>query len=529
MNQNNSKKCLCFFIGVFICIYLIYGFLLVFYSNDGFPKGMHEDVYFPYLNDKPLGEDGYYIFTVAWNFAEGKGLTYNFDLPTTGIQPLITLILAGIASIVRSFGGDKWVFVRFILLFEIISFLIYAILISCITNKIFKLLGTQKQRLTIISVCTIIFNYGLFRIFTYGLETSIVLILYSYLIYFSFSINLNDNYFHAFLFGLLAGCTILARIDFVIVLSIFCFISIIRKQTTYKWILISTSCSLLVVLPWFMYILRITGGLIPSSGISQFKLITFPEFFDRLWNLARALVRHLIPWIYSRPCNFLSLLAMVFFVVVTTILVKKPRIYKQLKSFFVKDDLFLNWTIGIFSIVIIYPILFRSTHFFTRYISPVTLIYFPLLTILLYTISDKLRLWVIITGQVIQLLIFLGWAFFSLHTGSITNTQPIVAGYINHEFPQDIKIGSFQSGVVGYFNENVVNLDGKIDHRVNLYLETNTMDKFIDLEGIDVIIDWQDIIFKYLPSQYLEENWELCPNPIPDNRSLCLIRMKFNR
>jgi hypothetical protein len=43
------------------------------------------------LSDKPVGEDGYYMLTIALNIAQGHGIAYNYSLPATGIQPLSTL------------------------------------------------------------------------------------------------------------------------------------------------------------------------------------------------------------------------------------------------------------------------------------------------------------------------------------------------------------------------------------------------------------------------------------------------------
>ena len=64
----------------------------------------------PYLSDKPIGEDGFYMLDVAWNIANNEGVTYS-EIPTTGIQPLVTLIYSGIAWInIHFLGENKWLF-----------------------------------------------------------------------------------------------------------------------------------------------------------------------------------------------------------------------------------------------------------------------------------------------------------------------------------------------------------------------------------------------------------------------------------
>ena len=57
---------------------------------------------FPFLADKPVGEDAYYMLTVAWNIADGQGIVYNYDHSTTGIQPLSTFVYAGLAWMVKA-------------------------------------------------------------------------------------------------------------------------------------------------------------------------------------------------------------------------------------------------------------------------------------------------------------------------------------------------------------------------------------------------------------------------------------------
>ena len=52
-----------------IIVYLVYSFGLTVLSHVGFPKDMQSGLRFPYLADKPVGEDGYYMLTVAWNMS----------------------------------------------------------------------------------------------------------------------------------------------------------------------------------------------------------------------------------------------------------------------------------------------------------------------------------------------------------------------------------------------------------------------------------------------------------------------------
>ena len=68
---------------------------------------------------------------------------------------------------------------------------------------------------------------------------------------------------------------------------------------------------------------------------------------------------------------------------------------------------------------------------------------------------------------------------------------PIVAGIIQDRFATIERIGVFQSGVIGYFNDNIVNLDGKVDHEALQARKTYALPDFADRKGIDALIEWR--------------------------------------
>ena len=113
--------------GVLAALILGYGLLLSAFSREGFPESMNYGFGMPYLSDRPVGEDGYYMLTVAWNMAETGHIAYNQGKPTTGIQPLATFLYAGIASAVQRSGGNKWLFVRWVIMANVIL-----IICSCV-------------------------------------------------------------------------------------------------------------------------------------------------------------------------------------------------------------------------------------------------------------------------------------------------------------------------------------------------------------------------------------------------------------
>ncbi len=510
---------------ILIGLYLCYGLILVANSQEGFPNGMTHGGIFPYLSDKPLGEDGYYMLTVAWNIASGKGIVYNYDISTSGIQPLNTFFISLLGKICLLLNGDKWTFARIVLFYEITSLLIFSFLIYRIAKNLGRNLKLSTEWLLAITTTITIFNFGLFRIFAYGLETGLYLILFAFLILYELGMENKPTYAQGVIFGLLSGFIILTRIDFLIPLIIFHLISFLSNQKSVKWVLLSIATVIVVVSPWFLYVNSVTGRIIPSSGIAQFQIIDNQNIFKRLWEAIRSLISHLIPWVYSRPADLLSLISLLIFIFVIVYLISKSQNKANIAMILEKNPWYKNWVIAIMILILVYIFGFKSTHFYTRYFSPLNVVFLPFLAIVITEEINQFPIKIKKLGILFVVVLFFVWAFLSLHTGFTTNTQSVVAGYIEKSFVSNEKIGAFQSGVVGYFHENVFNLDGKIDHRVIPYLKSGTLDMFLDLEEINVVIDWADILFKFLPLDYIESEWNYCKTPIPDEKSICIYKI----
>lgn len=124
----------------------------------------------------------------------------------------------------------------------------------------------------------------------------------------------------------------------------------------------------------------------------------------------------------------------------------------------------------------------------------------------------------------IVILLFFIQAYISFHSCVIGNSHSVSAGFINKHFSEVKKVGAFQSGVIGYFNKNVINLDGKVNHYALISLKNNKLEDYIEVEGIEVLVDWKDLIFEVLNIDYLKINWIEYPIKIENNVSICLVK-----
>ena len=144
----NSQSLKLSYFSLFSIILIIYGLILSLFSVAEFPSSM-QGGFFPYLSDKPIGEDGFYMIKVAWNFANNNGISYYNGEPTTGIQPLTTFFYSVISwIIIHFFDSNKWLLLRILILVGVISHILFAYLVGLLSIKLNN--NAQKHKLAFI-------------------------------------------------------------------------------------------------------------------------------------------------------------------------------------------------------------------------------------------------------------------------------------------------------------------------------------------------------------------------------------------
>ncbi len=524
LNKKTPTKYLTFFekkfAVVLIIIFILYSLSLVIFSTDGFPNQMWSTNIFPFLADKPTSEDAFYMLSLAWNLGSGNGLTYNYDLPSTGVQPLITFVYGGIAYLLYNFSYNKWDFIRVVLGFNLLLIPIFYYSFRNLLRKFIDLTIHVDYFLLLL----IFFNNEIFRLFSFGLETGLYLILLTWVINYSFLFTDSQRLTKtSVIFGLLCGLAILARIDFIIVIFIFLSLLFLRRKIKIKSIFVFSLVCLAVVLPWFIYVYNVTGSVIPSSGGAQSKFISENDYIQRLVDMMIAVLTHLSLLLYSGG---------LFKVLVVGIIISLAFLFYLKKQNFgfidylVKNrEFFTMWISSFFFLIPVYLLFFWASHFYIRYTSPL-LIFILLLTVpfLSNKLKDKKSI-IIFTFVMVSL--FIAQNIYAFHLGRISNNHLISAGYIKQNYSSSVKVGAFQSGVIGYLNENVINLDGKVNKDALTYINKNNLDEYLDKSGIKVMIDWESCIHNYLSTDYLNQNWvevQRLKNILGKEVSICLER-----
>ena len=495
---------------------------LALLSPAGFPSRMTGNGHMPYLMDKPVGEDGYYMLTVSQNIAEHGHVTYNKGMEATGIQPLATLVFAGLDWVVRRSGGSQIDLVRSVLVLGGVMLLCFALQIAAIARKLVPV--DYAPAAAALAFLLVVSDYTLFRLFTYGLETGLYLMLLAACVQSTERIVTagRTSYREAVVLGIAAGFAGEARIDFGLIFACVMAVMLLMRFIDWARVLLAGSIALVIVAPWFLFVHRVDGTWLPSSGRAESTLITLSTLPDRSERMLFAVLGHLVPWSYAGMSKVSTLAGVVS--AAFLIWLFRDRAASLLRNSKNAVPLVKIWFPAFIGLAVLYVVLFNATHFYYRYSAIIAVLSIPLMASWL-AITPLVRRYAVAI-PVALLMCFVAWTYGALHTGRIGNSQTIVAGYIHRNYP-DARVGAFQSGVVGFFNSNVENLDGKLNRPALEAERQHRLSAFLDEQKVDVIADWRSLITAYLPDNYVQNTFEPCPLPISSGETVCLIRKSY--
>ena len=366
-------------------------------------------------------------------------------------------------------------------------------------------------------------NFWIFRIATYGLETGMYLLLLGTFVLYVVRVLPRMELHEAVGAGALAGLCGLARIDFGVILLIFLGVLVLRRQIALGHGIALGLTALAVVAPWFAWVHSVTGSWLPSSGPAQASLITAEGAQGRLLAMGHALVNHLTPWTYTGSRDSVAALALLSLVALGAFLWVWRRRSAPIPPRPVWSAVMGAFLAAVGVTLVVYVSLFWATHFYDRYSAPLLVVVLPGLAWLIATLAPLgLLRRMAVPGAAALGLCFFAWAAVTLHRGAIGNQHAVTAGFVRSEFP-DVRVGAFQSGVIGFYNPNVYNLDGKIDPRALVATEGDSLDAYVDRMGLSVLVDWSEYL-KSIDSTYLATEWQPCRERPNNTSSICFER-----
>jgi hypothetical protein len=505
-----------------------YSIFLALFSLSGFPDAMQTANNMPFLADKPVGEDGFYLLLVAWNLALAKGFVANFGAVVTGVQPLVVFVYSIVALIGQSLGGDKFDFVRAIIVFGAVNSLVFAHLVGklCAVS-----MHSEEDRLGVycLSFSLILSSFYVFRTFTYGLETGLYLTLIAgTMLYGASRSSPCGSLAESVTFGILLGITGLCRIDFGLVAFGLLALTLIRGRSRPVHVVLAGLVALSLTAPWFVWVHAVSGHWVPSSGPAQAMMVNADTFWIRLAAMLAAVQQNAFPWLFtggSRIAAFLGIAALCA-IVGGMLLLKRDR-FNEVVTENARRNL-AEWTCCLVTLVPVYFLFFWATHFYPRYTAPLMIPAIVATVAMLKACFTRP-----FTNPLLTSIIFGAFAcnaalaVTSLHRGAIGNNHAVVAGYVSTQLKDREKVGAFQSGVIGYFNENVINLDGKVNFSALEARKRGDLVRYIDSEGISSIVDWKDIVDEVV-SKFEPGRWRECEKRINNGASICVERAGRN-
>lgn len=500
-----------------VVAFSIYVFILALFSLDEFPNEDINTNYFPHLAERPITEDGFYALKVAWNIGNGDGIVYNFNQPTTGIQPLFVFLTSGLAFINKIFNGDKNTFLRLVILFSGLIQILFVFILFKLSLLLSPL--ASKNKLFFISILVALYNFKLFLNFFNGLETGLYLVLLGLCIYKTFKLlesepSLSNN----ILFGFLLGMTALARLDFIIIAVTLILLLMYNKKISFNDLIVISISLTFVLTPWFCYVFSIQNSFIPTSAVIQSGIST-SEFSYRIDQFIFSLLSNFVPFYHAGLTK--TILFYPIAIVVITIIIKYKR---QLLLKYWNNEVFKYWIISISFILVIYLIFASQPYFYFRYISILSVITLPFFIVIIFEYFEKKSKLINFTLKTVIIIFFFINIIYYFHIPKNVTGLAVRPIYIQNHLHKYKKIGMAQSGISGFFFDNVINLDGKVNSQALKAITSNNLYQYINDEKIDVLIEWNEW-FLSLPKDSLDSLWKSVSNMIENGKTKIFIRI----
>jgi hypothetical protein len=461
---------------------LIYACSMAVFAQTGFPTSLRQTDFWPFLADNPVGEDGYYMLTVAWNLATKGLFAYNGDIETTGVQPLAVAIYAVLAKLALALGGTKDSFVRVVVAFQALLFVAWAIVVGRTCEQ-----ASSRPERTDVQPTALDFAvmpalaFPAFRWFIYGLETGLYLLVFTIFLNFVLR-HENELASRPLRLGLFGGLACLTRIDFTIVLGVALAIASARKKVRPTQLLQAAAVIVLMLLPWIAYCYLVSGVPWPSSAGAQSELLTLGNARGRIIAAVVALMEQGVPWVAASARPEMAVAALL----VALIAVLYLSLTRRWASLVMP---LARWPISTFGIALValaglYVATIWAAHFYSRYFILLSVITYICVAATLRTPREAAAL------GAVCLALFVSQSYLAFHSGRIGNSHSMAAGAIDRYFPREVRIGMFQSGVTGFYHPNVINLDGKLDHEALDKLRKGRILDYIKEKRIVAVCDW---------------------------------------
>ena len=480
---------------------LVLGSVVVFFVGHALARALAR---LPELYLFPLTEDGYYSLTVARHLAQGHGPTVDGRTLTNGFQPLWVLL---VTPVFAAAGGDVPLAIRGVL---VAHWTIYAAtlgLVAAIAARVAPHLRVPASAAALTAALLYSTNVTIYELHFNGLETGLVLLLHALLAVMLLRLDWNSTRQVAAL-GVLTGTLMLARIDAVFVAAgvIVCpWLQGVPLRRTIATVSAVWGIALLMVAPWLLFNVLQFGSLMPSSGLAQ------QDWGWRPGRIAVALAYvagHLVPLstAFCYPSRHETAAGLILLVaggfVATRVALGTLRIGAPFRigAIGAPSSVAVLFVVEAAALAVWYGASSFAWWMFQRYTAPVLVCAVPAMAVA----------WLRVTRSHPAALVFLasgcvGFAALGLwgaRTAELRERSHFEQVRIAETVaPPGEWVGALQSGTLGFFRANVLNLDGKVNREA--LRAAAGLDEYARRSGVTWLVDWpallQDRVFRNQP------------------------------
>lgn len=435
------------------------------------------------LLDKPLGEDGFYMLSVARSLAAGDAFTYG-GVPTTGVQPLATVCFAALYWLSDAMVLPDDAPLRLVIVLNVLILVTVGALSGRLVESQLRAAGHAGSYASWIVPVLVVANPAAFRLFTYGLETGMYL---ACMVLVQLAMVQGRP---AALVGALCGVCFLARVDFAILACVVVGLGLMAGRFRAIDVATMAIVAAIVASPWLWHVYRLTGGFMPSSGASQAGgIASLAELATRTWAMASAAIIAMSGVFYLPIQDRSTQIA----VVVSLVIVIGAAVRFARGELAVLLTTQWPWLAGAGALAVYYLLASYAVHFYPRYLAPFWLVCVQLVGGTLAVLAARQRLpWRALRALPATLVaLFAVQIGYTVHRGAVSNTHLLTGFYILRNQNELGVVGAFQSGLVGYMTgERTVNLDGKLDGRALAWRDDLHLECYLAERGVTTVIDW---------------------------------------
>jgi hypothetical protein len=259
-----------------------------------------------------------------------------------------------------------------------------------------------------------------------------------------------------------------------------------------------------------------------SSARSQTGLFSFFDLPYKLEQFFASIIQHLTPFLFTG-----NILVWLIFPFGLAYLVLLYIGYKKYWRSVISES--AGKTITLISItfsvlLLIYFFFSSAPHFYFRYTAFLMVLSLPVIAVLFAYLIRKVSRVLVSFLLLLVTIIFGVQTFLYLHSGKSARAFTVRAEFVENNFTSGNRIAAFQTGVLGYYHENVFNLDGKMDNSALESFSNGGLEQYIDSMKIDVLMEWKDFIPTLFNEEYLEKHWQVYSDDIGDGRTICYVR-----